>query len=214
MNERAITETERLRSLLNEIAELCEGASLSGSFEGGASRVAERYNAVLNRLLSIEALPADLFSPLPSTAGFAEVGVEARMLAGYFRSDERGDRGQSLIVRLAPFVDSRDLAKLIREGRESGMEVDPETLAHIAPFLGKEELGDLLRGHFERRKPPTPPAPPAPPHQEERFPVPHAPHPPARTLGSLLDRLEHPGLTEEERSAILGQIRAITGGEL
>src|SRR5579859_659751 len=82
------TEIRRLRRLLKEIAELAQSASLTGSLKEGAPSAVRRYNAVLQQLERLGALTPDFFSPMAETAGFDELGVESKLLAGYIKEDE------------------------------------------------------------------------------------------------------------------------------
>ncbi|AIE87111.1 hypothetical protein [Fimbriimonas ginsengisoli] len=232
MNENSYNDIDATRSLLREIADLCEHASLTGSLQGGAGRVAQRYNAVLARFTESGVVPRDMFSYLSETAEYGEIGVEARMLSSYLRKDEAGTRRRmrdgegdhAAFVRLAPFISREDLASLVRQQVEGGTRIDMGMLTQLAPFLGQEDLGQLLREHLrtptppEREQapepPPTPPAPPAPGRQEwPTIQFNEAPQPPAEEkLSSLLERLKDPRLSEEERSNLVERIRGMTAG--
>ena len=85
---------ESCRRLLNEIAEMCDHASLTGSLASGVKRTVQRYNMVLERLTQAGDVPSGLFSTLPESADFGEIGVEARMLASYFDRDRKNKRGR------------------------------------------------------------------------------------------------------------------------
>jgi hypothetical protein len=212
------------RRLLNEIAEMCENASLTGSLSGGANRTAQRYNTVLKHLIGGGSVPEGLFSPIPENAEFGEIGVEARMLAGYFPSnkekhrsrEEDGDR--NILIRLAPFVGKEELGLLIREQAGKGQPLDMKTISNLAPFLGQEILGQLIRTHLNSEAPkpadaPTPkPAAPAP--------APAAEKPDYRletvstekqSVNDLLNLLKSPYLSDEERNELVEKIRVATG---
>lgn len=229
MNENASNEIAACQSLLREIAELCENASLTGSLSGGAGRVGQRYNALLGRLTAQGAVPQDLFSPIPEGAGYGEIGVEARMLAGYLKQEKKKDKRSGdpgILVRLAPFVSREDLANLIRQHWEQGTGVDMDTITHLAPFLAQEDLGKLLSSHFqahvasEKPEPPTPPAPPAAPAEAPTRPsgseptmhFNEAPRNPEDRLGVLLERLKDPRLSDAERLDLIERVRALTSG--
>src|ERR1022692_592404 len=68
------------RKLLNEIADMCEHASLTGSLSSGSKRTAQRFNTVLEHLSMTGTVPQGLFTPIPEDADYGEIGVEARML--------------------------------------------------------------------------------------------------------------------------------------
>jgi len=158
MNENLFDQLRATRRLLHEIAQLCEHATLTGSLSGGAPRAIARFNTILAQLTESGAVPENLFSPLSPEADYGEVGVEARMLASYIREGEKErDRQRDvhdpgILVRLAPFVDSKDLSSLIREQMQQGVHLDMHILTSIAPFLGKEDLGMLLREHIQPRE--------------------------------------------------------------
>lgn len=213
------------RKLLNEIAEMCENASLTGSLSGGARRTAQRYNMVLQHLIEAGSVPQGLFSSIPEDAGFGEIGAEARMLAGYLPSNKEkqksGDEGdRNILMRLAPFVGKEELGLLIREQAGKGMPLDMNTISNLAPFLGQEILGQLIRSHLKQQtvKPAEPAAPPTAPA------APVAPQAPVKqdyrletvsgegaTLNEMLDLLKSPYLSDEERSTLVERLRNSTG---
>jgi hypothetical protein len=238
MNENLNIDVDAYRHMLREIADLCEHASLTGSLNGGESRVARRYNAVLARLEEGGILPAGMFDPVPDSGQFGEIGVEARMLAAYLsndRKEKRKERGgdPGVLVRLAPFVRPEDLAALVRQQMESGARMDMDLVTHLAPFLDQNALGELLQEHLRGPKaaptPPTPPTPPSPPTppvppvspvppfaHEPIVPLPEALPAPASTPPQedrvlvLLERLKDPRLSTEERAEIIDRVRALT----
>ena len=200
MNEMNNLDTEGSRSVLKEIADLCEHASLTGTMAGGERRVAQRYNAILGQLTEAGTVPAGMFAALPDGVAYGEIGVEARMLAAYLRKERRrnGDGDPSVLMRLAPFVSAEDLAALVREQLQSGTQVDMHMLTHLAPFLNKEDVGSLLLAHLRESRtakpsapeaPSTPAAPQAPvaPAQVEAPPAPAAPQ--EDRVSVLLERL-------------------------
>ncbi len=234
-------QTEEIQScvsLLREISEMCEHASLTGSLSGGTQRTSDRYNATLQRLVQLQAVPEGLFQTLPQSADYGEIGVEARMLASYAtkgreaeRNHRRGRRGEpSILMRLAPFVDTKDLGAMIRDHVKGGQTLDMEDLTHLAPFLDRETLGTLVRENLSKSQTSEPEPVPEPPtvEPEEVFP-----HPPSATtfdwttritppivqtpieekpsLDELVERLKQPNLTHEEREWLLEQMRHVTG---
>jgi len=202
--------------LLKEIASMAEEASLTGSMEGGAARTVQRYNATLNTLRQKGVVPEGLFSALPENAAFGEVGVEAKMLVGYLKGvDDGGDddephkhknkRGDlSILTRLAPFVDSKDLRDLISQYSTQNMTLDPDTLAQLAPFLDRESLGQLIQQHMIPHLRPMTPADPEP--APTRAPAPAPPAPRRETLSDLVTRLQQRDVSEEERQRLLARI--------
>jgi hypothetical protein len=229
MNERTNVDAEGSRSVLREIGDLCEHASLTGSMPGGEARVVQRYNSILAQLTEAGIVPAGMFVSLPEGSSYGEIGVEARMLAAYLRKERRrnGDGDPSVILRLAPFVSAEDLATLVREHLQSGSFVDMHMLTHLAPFLNKEDVGSLLHVHLkETRKPKAagaPEAPPAPqpaaapqtfvPEPTVQFePTPPPAAPQEDRVSVLLERLKDPRLTDDERSELVDRIRRLTAG--
>ncbi|RYG44351.1 hypothetical protein EON79_15075, partial [bacterium] len=123
-------------NLLREIAEIANHASLTGGLGGGERRAVARYNSTLSRLVQLGAVGPNLFEPLPEDAGYGEIGIEARMLAASvgkapeeFRDEVSQDPG--ILLRLAPFVDRKDLGEMVREQLRQGGILDMETVAHL-----------------------------------------------------------------------------------
>lgn len=219
MNENPNIDTEATRSLLREIADLCEHASLTGALSGGAGRVATRYNSVLARLEEAGAVPPDMFSPLAPDSAYGEIGVEARMLASFIRRDkhkekDKGGHGDAnVLIRLAPFVKGQDLAKMVRLQMEQGSAMDMDLVTKLAPFLDQEMLSEILRDHLNPPAPPAPPTPPVPPHAEPPEPPMEAlpPRAPFREerISTLIERLKDPNLSHIEQAEILDRIRSL-----
>jgi hypothetical protein len=213
-------DTRACRRLLNEIADLCEHASLTGSMASGARRTAERYNVVLQRLIEADEVPADIFTVVPDDADFGEVGVEARMLAGALSRDDKhknrgeGDDDRRILVRLAPFIGQAELRDLVKQHALNGAHLDVNTITALAPFLGQEYLSEIVRENLLRREvtspraePPSPPSPSEPP--TNTTPVPLEPN--EQGIGHLLDMLQDPSLPDRERQQVIERIRIATG---
>lgn len=150
--------TQALLQLLQEIGELSEHASLTGSMGGGEKRAAARYNSVLEHLEDEGSVPDDLFQPLPEGVGFGEIAIEARMLARFLQSKEEAKpkaKGKGLkhnpdiLVRLAPFVRRSDLAEMVREQIRHGAAFPSDIVIQIAPFMDREGLGELVRDQIQ-----------------------------------------------------------------
>lgn len=216
MNENPNFDPESIRSLLKEIAELCEHASLTGAYAGGAHRVLIRYNAILEHLLEAKAIPADMFEMLPPNTGYGEIGVEARMLASFVKGSGKKDRDRdhsprgdtSVLIRLAPFVKSEDLATMVRQQIQAGDAMDMNLITQLAPFLDRDMLSEILQDHL-RPTPPAPPEPPAPPAPVVYEPL--VPHAPAREerISVLVERLKDPTLSHIEQAEILDRLRSL-----
>ena len=114
----------RLRRLLKEISELAQHASLTGALREGAPSAIRRYNAVLQQLERLGAVTPGFFGPLAETAGYDELGVDSKLLAGYIK--EEGFDAESLphdphgnviigLGGLGELAELKDLGKMIRE---------------------------------------------------------------------------------------------------
>ena len=206
--------------LLKEIAEMAEEATLTGSLEGGAGRTIQRYNAILTTLVDRGKIPEGLFTPLPETATFGEVGVESKMLVGFLKGEdddrEGGSSGRrvdmSILTRLAPFVDSQDLGALIAQYGTQNMTLDGDTLAQLAPFLDRGTLGKLIHEHMIPHLRPKEPAPAPAPAPTPAPPA--APAPPVQSnkesIAELVAKLQSGDLSEERRQRILEQLAQLT----
>lgn len=204
--------------LLREIGDICEHASLTGSFHDGTRRTIVRYNAILAKLTELGAVKEGFFETLPENATFGDVGIEARMLGSYLGGKSKsgknkgrsGDGDPGLLMRLAPFVDSADLSLIIREQIKQGLTLDMDNLAQLAPFMDGKELGSLVREAMssEGKKPVEEEVKPT-----EEVVTPPSPPPTVvkPTLDELLERLRYPYLSTEERDQLLQQVREQTG---
>jgi hypothetical protein len=240
MNSNENPEIASIRRMLRELSDLAEHASLTGSLGSGVARAVQRYNAMLERLTHLEAVPTGLFTSLDQGAGYGGLGVECRMLMAHLTptkedrqessSVEIGD--PSVLVRLAPFVDSEDLGKLVREHLRRNTRIDMDLLSSIAPFLDSDIMGEIIREQLRASTPPAPPAPPtppAPPGPTMVYVAPSASNPapqavttdltpasvaePGESLESLTARLRDPGLTPDERQSIAMRLAQIAHEE-
>lgn len=196
-----------LRRVLEQLSELCEHASLTGSHRGGEATAARAFNGVLATLLEREVVPLGMFERVDEhSAEFGAIGVQAQLLQAMIAEEEPSHRGEGLeaVVALAPFLDSRDLGALVRE-RMEGAQISDRVLTGLAPFLDSDALGDIVRRKMRRPEPPAPPAAPAPPAPAQspapdyRPMVAEEPH---DTLESLADQLRRPDLSMEDRQRI------------
>ncbi|RYG21632.1 hypothetical protein EON82_18500 [bacterium] len=196
-----------LRRVLDQLSELCEHASLTGSHRGGEATAARAFNGVLASLLERGVVPPGMFDRVDEhSADFGSIGVQAQLLQAMIAEEEPSHRGEGLeaVVALAPFLDSRDLGALVRE-RMEGAQISDRVLTGLAPFLDSEALGDIVRRKIRRPEPPEAPAAPAPPTPapaptvDYRPMVAEAPH---ETLESLADQLRRPDLSMEDRQRI------------
>jgi hypothetical protein len=193
-----------LRRMLREIADLAENASLTGGLSSGAPRAVQRYNAVLRQLVETGAVPKDIFEELnPETTDFGQLGVDARLLASFLKGqgDSGGNGDASVLIRLAPFIRGEDLAALVKEHINQGVQISSNVITALAPFLGSDQLGSLVREHMLSGAP-TPPTPPSPPS-----PAPGG----GMTMEDLIAQLRRPELSREDRDRIAARLAEISG---
>ena len=233
-----------LKNLLREISKIAEDADITGSLESGVGRAISRYNRVLARLEELGAVTPGLFQPLNLDEGYGSLVVESRLLRssideGNERQRERRERRHreepsgrstvdpSLLVRLAPFVKSDDLANLVRECTAQNVHIHEDTITAIAPFLDSATLGKLVREHIignglsETSRPPEPPPAPVPPVASE--PPSHASIVPVESAGSvgtlarlpesardIIAMLSQPEISDSERHRLAARLYEMT----
>lgn len=206
-----------VRRVLAEVAQVAEHGSLTGSYRGGARAAAQAYNGALAALSAKGLVPEGMFESLDlDHADFGHIGVQARLLLAVVEEPEEeapAEEGLGSVIALAPFLNSQDLAQLVRERLRTHTKVNDGFLTALAPFLDSEMLGELVRTRMNRRPAapepapaPAPPSPPEPP-QDIRPAIHEAP--PA-TLESLADELRRPDLTVEERQAIATRLAELS----
>jgi hypothetical protein len=207
MKDRNDPQNAPLRRVLEQLSELCEHASLTGSHRGGEASAARAFNGVLATLLERGTVPLGMFERIDENAAdFGSIGVQAQLLQAMIAEEERPERGEGLeaVVALAPFLDSRDLGELVRERIEGATQISDRVLTSLAPFLDSAALGDIVRRKMRHPEPPKAPAPPEPaapprPAPDLRPMVAEEPH---ETLESLADQLRRPDLSMEDRQRI------------
>lgn len=160
-------ELRRICSLLQELADLAEHASLTGALEGGSRRAARRYNAIVEHLEEREIIPEGVFQPLDEDQdGYDAVGIESKLLLGYIREErEEGDEEPGaapfegkrrkrrkpdfeFILGLAPFMDRRDVGRMVRAAVKGKQNVEPGFIMGLAPFMDRDEIARLVREHM------------------------------------------------------------------
>ena len=215
-------------NMLREIGGLAEHASLSGGLSGGEPQAAKRYNSCLRQLITLNAVPAGLFEELDEeSAKYGSIGVDARLLASYLRSENESDeepgrrrkrhQDSNILLRLAPFVRGEDLAELVQKQMREGADFDEDVLASLAPFMPGELLAELVHEVITKKsksapsaaRPPEPPAEPEAPTEPVQF---HAtPSLPERreTQEELIAQLRDPNISAEERHEIALRIAGL-----
>jgi hypothetical protein len=106
---------ETYRRVLDELAELANHASLTGALSDGRARAIRKFNVIVENLEDHGYIPEDVFEELPDDASFGDLAIEARMLAAQISEKKSKRKG------------------------------DPGVLLRLAPFVGQEALGDLVR---------------------------------------------------------------------
>jgi hypothetical protein len=76
-------ERDQLVKMLGTLYKTAEHASLTGAFRKGGAEAVGYYNRVLARFTERGDVSPTLFPPLEPTASFDEVGIAAKLLAGY-----------------------------------------------------------------------------------------------------------------------------------
>lgn len=131
-------DTRRLRRLLRQTAKVAREASLTGSLEGGARIAARQYNQILQHLERSREVPEDLFPQLDEDeTNIDEVGMVATQLEGYLDDDEDG----------APQPE-QDMRAAAKSAKHAAKKHDLGFLVGLAPFVPKEQLGELVRAHM------------------------------------------------------------------
>ncbi len=165
-------EIRRMRTLLQKMAEMAEHAEQTGSFESATHNYVRRYNAIVEHLEDNDVVPEDLFPKLEEETDFGQMGAEAKLLADYLddileespkasnRNETKPDLG--LMVALAPFLESRELSKIVsqhftgpggagaNEGGESAQGPDLKTIASLAPHVDRMTLAEMVRACLAR----------------------------------------------------------------
>lgn len=160
-------ELRQICSLLKELADLAEHASLTGALEGGSRRAARRYNAIVEHLEERDIIPEGVFQPLDEDQdGYDAVGIESKLLLGYIREErEEGDEEPGVapfegkrkkrrkpdfefILGLAPFMDRRDVGRMVRAAVKGKQNVEPGFIMGLAPFMDRDEIARLVREHM------------------------------------------------------------------
>lgn len=163
-------EIRRLHNLMSKIAELAEHVEQTGSFESGVHNSVARYNAVVERLEAINAVPNGMFPRLREDTSSGELGAEATLLASFLKDiideDEPPHAKSSAdlgpLIALAPFLGTKELSQLVRErftrARVAGDEdeeaadvpgpPDMKTIVGLAPHMKSSDLVELLQGYF------------------------------------------------------------------
>lgn len=119
----------RIHRLLRELAALAE----EEEFEEGLPAAVGQYNAVVQQLERLGVVSTGMFPRLGEQGQrvtFGELGVQSRLLAGYLEDDLNGE--------------DEDECRGKRAGRH-GLGV----LIGLAPFLGQEELRELVRSRLK-----------------------------------------------------------------
>jgi hypothetical protein len=212
MREKEDRQIRATRRILAELADMAEASSMTGVLRGGTKEAARTYNRALELLTDRGIAPDGMFEPVdPEGVDFGQIGVQCRLLMATITEEEEEEREEhgrdkmGAIVALAPFLESHDLGRLVRERMEGSSRIPDGILIGLAPFLDKDTLGEMVRRKL-KSAPPEPPAPPASPTPaastpaRDLRPAVHDPQP--AELETLAGELRRPDLTIEERQQI------------
>lgn len=164
-------EIRRMRLLLRKMSEMAEHVEQSGSFESGIRSSVKRYNAIVEHLEDIEALPDDLFPKLDERADSGQLGAEAMLLGDYLDdlTEEDGKEEKShkqkpdmgMLIALAPFLEKSELNKLVQshfptqpsapeepKAATGASGPDMETIVRLAPHVDRAALGQMVRTYL------------------------------------------------------------------
>jgi hypothetical protein len=163
--------------MLREIVRIAKDASLTGALAGSASLAVQQYNRTLENLERSGRVPEGWFQTLAQGSTLDEVGFMANQLDSYLEVEMHNDQeGQQEaanpqnataasmknsshaglnspiqidhIVGLAPFVEPALLVELLRACFRNNQTIDSGSLVGLAPFIGQEELGRIIREHL------------------------------------------------------------------
>ncbi len=98
-------EIRGLFHIVEQTAEIAEDSTLTQSFKEGERRCITQFNNVLERLNEMDAIPTDLFDPLPDEATFSEISIACHHLAAYL--SEGVDTSPDLKSIFANFLGKR-----------------------------------------------------------------------------------------------------------
>jgi hypothetical protein len=148
------------------MAEMAEHAEQTGSFESAVRNYVKRYNAIVEHLEDNDIVPEELFPRLEEETDFGQLGAEATLLAGYLDdlveetpppASGKGSKAPDLgmMVALAPFLESRELSKLLQghfgniapaaEENSAPQSMNLKTLVGLAPHVDRATLGQMVR---------------------------------------------------------------------
>jgi len=101
---------------------------------------------------------------------------------------------------------------LVREQIAKGAHINSHVITALAPFLGSDQLGQLVREHLisDSAAKETPPAPPSAPPAPAR-PEPIRQEPGGETVQDLIEQLRRPELSREERERIAARLAELAG---
>jgi len=167
--------SQPLSRFLQEIAQIAEDAAMTGQMQGGLRRLIDRYNAVLTQAVAENLVPVGMFQPLGSDDGFEDLNIEARLLRSSLSAPERPAEKENPrmdpghLVRLAPFLNSEDLGRLVRSATASKTHFDANLVVSLAPFLDQESLGEIVRESLLGQKSAEPQEPEEPEYVRAQF---------------------------------------------
>lgn len=204
----------RVRRLLRETKRLAEQASLTGSLEKGGKFAVRQYNAIRQHLQDTGVIPEDLFTELDEDeASFDELGVACALLEGYLEEDEQPEdpRHERRAQRHRPrFGMSFSFGDELKELGETIREHLPEMIQiKVAKEVARElrrEFGDQIRNDRADAEANRAEA------EANRAEAEANQAEATARLHTLIERLKHNDLTEEQRTEIAELLAQLTQG--
>ena len=114
-------EIRGLFHIVEQTAEIAEDSTLTQSFKEGERRCITQFNNVLERLNEMDAIPTDLFDPLPEEATFSEISIACHHLAAYL--SEGVDTSTDLKSIFTNFLGKRIAPNLSEDMKDASIDV-------------------------------------------------------------------------------------------
>ncbi|MCG9126123.1 hypothetical protein JT359_00855 [Candidatus Poribacteria bacterium] len=114
-------EIRGLFHIVEQTAEIAEDSTLTQSFKEGEKRCISQFNNVLERLNEMDAIPRDLFDPLPEDATFSEISIACHHLAAYL--SEGVDTSTDLKGMFTNFLGKRFGTNISEDMKDTSIDV-------------------------------------------------------------------------------------------
>lgn len=134
-------EIRGLFHIVEQTAEIAEDSTLTQSFKEGERRCITQFNNVLERLNEMDAIPTDLFDPLPEEATFSEISIACHHLAAYL--SEGVDTSTDLKSIFTNFLGKRLGANFDEDMKDAS--IDVLIRKSMPEFFVQTKLDDIKR---------------------------------------------------------------------